>query len=93
MMLSSYKLVAGEDDCYEEKDAVLHWCSKYIKKVHPPHTHPRPHPRMQCCATVKKSDMECVCRVLTEQEKQGIDVARVEVLKTECQTPPPSVGS
>lgn len=53
----------GETDCYQQKDAVRSQCMNTKKIIGAYET-----PSKKCCKTVRASDMDCVCHVLTTKE-------------------------
>ncbi|XP_037474620.1 uncharacterized protein LOC125534022 [Triticum urartu] len=80
-------LAAGEKDCYDEKDMIMHICIKSIKKDG------FYMPASQACKNeVKKVDMPCICRVLTPSDEQTVSPVKLVLLAHECHIELP-VGS
>lgn len=78
----------GETDCYQQKDKIRAECMETIKIIGPYKT-----PSKKCCKIVKKSDMACVCQVLTPKEAlEEVSAIKLVELSRECVNPVP-VGS
>ncbi|KAM3389603.1 hypothetical protein ACQJBY_011630 [Aegilops geniculata] len=72
-------LAAGEKDCYDERDSIMHICIKSIKKdgFYEP-------PSQDCRKEVKKVDMPCICRVLTASDEQTVSPVKLVHLAYDC---------
>ncbi|KAM3370071.1 hypothetical protein ACQJBY_017753 [Aegilops geniculata] len=72
-------LAAGEKDCYDERDNIMHICIKSIKKdgFYVP-------PSQDCRKEVKKVDMPCICRVLTASDERTVSPVKLVHLAHDC---------
>ncbi|TVU20225.1 hypothetical protein EJB05_36424, partial [Eragrostis curvula] len=77
--------VLGEQDCYGEKVLVKERCMKSIKLGEPYIP-----PTQSCIRAVEKSDMTCICRILTTEDQLEISVAKTLRLADECNKPVPA---
>lgn len=73
------QLVWGEEDCYDQKKAVKLRCMKTIKL-----DGDYVDPSDKCRETVQKSDMACVCRVISPHEQLRISVVKLVRLARAC---------
>ena len=69
----------GEDDCYDEKDKVKHDCMKTLDI-----SKDWEEPSHKCRRTVQKSDMACICRIITIEEQIKISMGKLVRLAREC---------
>ncbi|OEL27720.1 hypothetical protein BAE44_0011261 [Dichanthelium oligosanthes] len=74
----------GEKDCHQEKLLFKHKCDLSIRRgvgYIPPHH--------DCCRTVPKIDMNCVCHTMTEEDEETIDVHHIYFVSQDCHKPVP----
>ena len=68
----------GEDDCYHEKDKVKHDCIKTLDI-----NKDWEEPSHKCRETVQKSDMACICRIISIDEQIKISMGKLVRLARE----------
>uniref|UniRef100_A0A0D9W8S1 Bifunctional inhibitor/plant lipid transfer protein/seed storage helical domain-containing protein n=1 Tax=Leersia perrieri TaxID=77586 RepID=A0A0D9W8S1_9ORYZ len=70
---------SGENDCYDQKDWVLDRCKHSIKKNKPYRILGE-----RCRNAIKKSDLLCICSILTSQDETEISVEKLAQAASEC---------
>ena len=80
-MLTKHQAL-GEQDCYAERDSVIHECMETLR-----HDAPYKHPTASCRRVVRRSDVACICRVLTDDDEKQISVDKFLQLARECGRP------
>ncbi|KAF8731914.1 hypothetical protein HU200_015860 [Digitaria exilis] len=74
-----------EKDCHGERLLFMHKCDLSIKRGIA-----YMHPNDNCCRTVRKIDMLCVCESITPQEEERIDVHHAYFVSQDCHKPVPT---
>ena len=72
----------GEQDCYAERDSVIHECMETLR-----HDAPYKHPTASCRRVARRSDVACICRVLSIDDEGLISAAKFLQLARECGRP------
>lgn len=81
-MLVTYQ-AWGEKDCYQDKEKVKSRCKDSISIVGD-----YAEPSAKCCATVRKSNMACICNNLSAQEQLLVlSVVKLVQVARECWNP------
>ncbi|KAF8723704.1 hypothetical protein HU200_021668 [Digitaria exilis] len=86
-ILSTHQ-ACGEEDCYRDKDLVLHKCESDIAVSTP---YVRPRLDSQCCHAVQESTL-CVCRTLAREEEGRLRISAFKLASVakDCGKPVPS---
>nr|TKW20903.1 hypothetical protein SEVIR_4G197700v2 [Setaria viridis] len=74
--------VWGETDCYKERDWVKHNCLITITILGP-----YVHPTRRCARAVKKSNMNCMRRIITHEDETKIILEKIVRLAHQCHKP------
>ncbi|KAJ1287720.1 hypothetical protein BS78_02G032500, partial [Paspalum vaginatum] len=77
-MLTTH-LVHCERDCHDEKTKVIYDCDEELE-IPGPYMPPRP----SCIRTVKKSDMECICHILSPEDEKTVSAYKMLRLARDC---------
>ncbi|KAF8650527.1 hypothetical protein HU200_021676 [Digitaria exilis] len=74
--------VWGEQDCYEEKRLLKQHCLRSIINMgrYLP-------PTAICMIVVETSDMNCICRVINDEDEQALNMEKIVRLARECGNP------
>jgi len=80
-MLTKHQAL-GEQDCYGERDTLMQVCRETLR-----HDLDYKHPSVSCRRVVRKSDLACICRVLTDDDEKQISVDKFLQLARECGKP------
>lgn len=73
----------GEEDCYEDKEAVKSRCKKSINIVGN-----FVEPTAKCCEKVRASNMACICRKITAKEQLLVlSVVKLVQVARKCGNP------
>lgn len=72
----------ADQDCYEEKDGVMHSCWRYIDggSGHPVN----PAIGGSCCKIVKDADVKCICDKFAPEEKARISLIKWVAVTIRC---------
>lgn len=62
----------GEPDCYAEKRTVMIQCIRTIKRNGAYHF-----PTVDCIEAIQKSDIPCVCHILSEDDEKEISAEKL----------------
>lgn len=80
LIMVTTKGATAADECYVEKVLVMHECMGTIRQHHP-----YVPPTEKCHATVRKSDMNCICRIFTQYDESTVNPKKR--LARECGSP------
>lgn len=69
----------GEKDCYRQKLVIKFKCWEIIK-----FGVPYVAPTQDCIRLIRRSDMVCICRAITEEDEEEISVAKLLQLAGRC---------
>ncbi|TVU41622.1 hypothetical protein EJB05_15154, partial [Eragrostis curvula] len=75
----------GKQECYGDKEIFKHKCNNSIARDNIIFVRPSD----SCCRTAQKVDMAGVCRTITPEEEQKINVHYVFLVAQDCNNPVP----
>ncbi|GAV76172.1 LTP_2 domain-containing protein [Cephalotus follicularis] len=77
-------MVYGQEQCQGDLQGLISQCATYVQK-----SGVSTNPSQACCNVIKAVDIPCVCKYITKDIEQIVDMAKVVHVAEFCGTPLP----